>query len=189
MRIRKINGLLALPWPHLTSAPGAGEAAPAGGGERSRGACGDSRLGKSMATQEGTRTAVCAIPPPHVRSVRAHARRRGLRQPRGIGRTHALLAPPSGRTFPSTIPVGYRRLLACPSPRCPSPRTRPARRAKRWRGQGWLPVARGAAGTPCTPWRCALQGGGAGRAGRPQARAPGGRGARGGARGRGKRLA
>jgi Phage integrase, N-terminal SAM-like domain len=55
--------------------------------------------------------------------------------------------------------------LACPSARCPSPRTRQARKAKRWRGWGGS-------------W-----------AGRPQAWAPGGRGARGGARGRWKRLA
>jgi hypothetical protein len=66
-RIRKIKGLLALPRLHLASVPGASEAAQAGGGERCRGAVGDSRLGNAMAKEEGTRAAVCAIP-----SRRAH---------------------------------------------------------------------------------------------------------------------
>jgi hypothetical protein len=79
--------------------------------------------------------------------------------------------------------------LACTSPRCPSPSTRQTRRAKRWRGRGVAPGSAGGLGHALPPWRCALQGGGAGRAGRPQARAPGGRGARGCARGRWKRLA
>src|SRR5215813_1548170 len=64
-RIRKIKGLLVLPRPHLSSAPGAGEAVPAEEGERRRDALGDSRLGKSMATPEGTCAAVCATPSRH----------------------------------------------------------------------------------------------------------------------------
>src|SRR5207248_10848943 len=40
---KKNKGLLALPWPHLSNAPGAGKAVQAGGGERYRSALGDSR--------------------------------------------------------------------------------------------------------------------------------------------------
>jgi len=46
-RIRKIKGLLALPWLPLSSALGAGKAVQARGGERRRDALGDSRVGKS----------------------------------------------------------------------------------------------------------------------------------------------
>jgi hypothetical protein len=80
-RIRKIKGLLALSRPYLSSAPGAGEAAQAGGGERRRGALGDSRLGKSMATQEGARSAVCALPSRRAQGQRDSTRRRRLRRP------------------------------------------------------------------------------------------------------------
>ena len=45
-----------------------------------------------------------------------------------------------------------------PYPRCPSPSTRHARSAKRWQGRGVAPGSAGSLGTPCTPWRCALQG-------------------------------
>jgi len=80
-RIRKIKGLLALPRPHLASAPGAGEAVPAEGGERRRDALGDSRLGKSMATQEGIGAAVCATPSRRAQSLRDLLRWRQLRRP------------------------------------------------------------------------------------------------------------
>src|SRR2546428_10449457 len=59
-RIRKIKGLLALSWPHLASTRCVGKAVQAGGGERHRGVLGGRRLGQAMATQEGTRAAVCA---------------------------------------------------------------------------------------------------------------------------------
>ena len=80
MRIRKINGLLVLPRLHFSSTPSAGEAVQTEEGERSRGALGDSRLGKLMATQEGTRAAVCTTSPrPHVSY--ETTRRRGLMPP------------------------------------------------------------------------------------------------------------
>ena len=69
-RIRKIKGLLALPWLHLSSALGAGKAGQARGGERRRDALGDSRVGKSMAKQEGPHAAVGATPSRHARGAR-----------------------------------------------------------------------------------------------------------------------
>src|SRR2546428_4861448 len=80
-RIRKIKGLLALPRPHLSSAPGAGEAVPAEEGERRRAAVGDSRRGKSMGTQEGTGAAVCATPSRRAQGLRDLIRWRQLRRP------------------------------------------------------------------------------------------------------------
>jgi hypothetical protein len=80
-RIRKIKGLLALPWPHLSNAPGAGKAVQAGGGERYRSALGDSRWGKAMATQEGTRAAVCPPSSRRTQGQRDPTRWRRLRPP------------------------------------------------------------------------------------------------------------
>src|SRR5438445_9359689 len=81
VRIRKIKGLLALPWPHLSNAPGAGKAVQAGGGERYRSALGDSRWGKAMATQEGTRAAVCPPSSRRTQGQRDPTRWRRLRPP------------------------------------------------------------------------------------------------------------
>ena len=81
LRIRKIKGLLALPRPHLSSAPGAGEVVQAEEGERHRDALGDSRLGKAMATQAGTCAAVCATPSRRAQGLRELIHWRQLRRP------------------------------------------------------------------------------------------------------------
>src|SRR5262249_25688310 len=81
LRIRKIKGLLALPWLHLSSALGAGKAGQARGGERRRDALRDRRLGKLMAKQEGLRAAVCATPSRHAQGARDSMHWRQLRRP------------------------------------------------------------------------------------------------------------